>query len=82
MDNVSFHKSQIIKDSLTNYNVIYIPPYSPQFNPIEYIYSIIKSKYKYLYNNDDMLDRINKSMLDISSNIFRTIFRHCLVNIT
>src|SRR3990170_7918324 len=36
-DNVSFHKSKKISDLMQNsYNdLLYIPPYSPEFNPIE-----------------------------------------------
>ena len=45
MDNVSFHKSDEIKDIIIesgNYYV-YTPPYSPDFNPIEEIFSKLKS---------------------------------------
>jgi transposase len=45
MDNVSFHKSKrvikIIEDSKNK--ILYIPPYSPDFNPIEEVFSKMKT---------------------------------------
>ena len=45
MDNVRFHKNDdintIMKD--TNNTTLYIPPYSPEFNPIEEVFSLFKS---------------------------------------
>jgi transposase len=47
MDNVRFHKTQEIFSffSENRYNVIYLPPYSPQLNPIEEFFSALKSRY-------------------------------------
>ena len=37
MDNAAFHKGEIMKQSLTNagHKLLYLPPYSPDYNPIE-----------------------------------------------
>ena len=45
LDNVSFHRSAIVKNTATekNINLLYIPPYSPDFNPIENAFSVLKS---------------------------------------
>lgn len=45
MDNVPFHKSETIKNMIesTGAKLIYSPPYSPEFNPIEEMWSKIKS---------------------------------------
>jgi transposase/glycerol-3-phosphate cytidylyltransferase-like family protein len=47
MDNVSFHHNKelikIIKDS--GNRIMYIPPYSPNHNPIENLFSVIKDTY-------------------------------------
>lgn len=47
MDNVRFHKTPEILSffSENRYNVIYLPPYSPQLNPIEEFFSAVKSRY-------------------------------------
>jgi len=46
MDNIPFHKRalQTIKDSKNH--VLFIPPYSPEFNPIEEVFSSLKSYIK------------------------------------
>jgi transposase len=54
MDNVAFHKSKelkkIIKDS--NNFLMYTPPYSPNNNPVEHLFSVIKHNY-YKKNIED-----------------------------
>lgn len=45
LDNVSFHHSRIVKDAATRNNIslTFIPPYQPDFNPVENAFSVIKS---------------------------------------
>ncbi len=41
-DNVSFHRAALVRDWFTNpdqFAVVYLPPYSPFLNPIEYFFS-------------------------------------------
>ncbi len=44
LDNVSFHHSKIVSNvaSAKEYTLLFTPPYSPWFNPIEGIFSIVK----------------------------------------
>ena len=48
-DNIGFHKSKkVIEEMKVNGSkALFIPPYSPEFNSIENVFSIIKSKYRY-----------------------------------
>ena len=48
MDNLSAHRSKIARDRLDELSIPYIfnPPYSPDFNGIESVFSIVKSKIK------------------------------------
>lgn len=48
MDNVSFHHSLETKKAIFNAGckVLYIPPYSPRFNAIEYAFSTLKHTYR------------------------------------
>ena len=39
MDNASIHKSKQVKNILNNYNVQFLPSYSPHLNPIELWFS-------------------------------------------
>lgn len=52
MDNVSFHHNKEVI-SLLDKNCIkplFIPPYSPQFNPIEEFFSVVKSQFRKQYH--------------------------------
>jgi len=45
IDNASFHKSKKITELITaaNCRIIFLPPYSPDFNPIEHHWSALKN---------------------------------------
>ncbi len=45
MDNASFHKRQDSKEAIENeqHNILYLPPYSPDLNPIEKKWAQAKS---------------------------------------
>ena len=64
LDNASFHKSQTTKDLIESAgcNILYLPPYSPDLNPIEQKWSHIKKslrKIKDRFNSfDDALYHI------------------------
>ncbi|KAG0438358.1 hypothetical protein DMUE_3141 [Dictyocoela muelleri] len=47
MDNVSFHKTTDVKSFLRNNNINFdfLPVYSPEKNPIEIVFSSLKSPY-------------------------------------
>ena len=48
MDNARFHKAAIIKDYMVDkadYNLIYMPAYSPELNFIENVFNRIKQRY-------------------------------------
>jgi len=47
MDNCRIHKTSAIVSYFerNNFNILYLPPYSPQLNPIEEVFSLVKSKY-------------------------------------
>ena len=46
IDNASWHKTLKVQEYCENNNItlLFLPPYSPQFNPIERIWSFLKSK--------------------------------------
>lgn len=61
-DNVSFHKDKRIYDLITNsgYKMYYIPPYSPNLNPIENTFGILKNE----INNDILNDIVNNNFFN------------------
>lgn len=48
MDNVSFHKHTSIAAYLASKGarIVFTPPYSPDYNPIENMFSVVKSRYR------------------------------------
>ena len=48
MDNLSVHRSPHVKERMDELGIAYVynPPYSPEFNGIESVFSILKNKIK------------------------------------
>ena len=46
IDNASWHKTLAVQEYCANSNItlLFLPPYSPEFNPIERVWSFLKSK--------------------------------------
>ena len=46
MDNASFHKSKETRELIegAGCNLVFLPPYSPDFNPIEQTWAILKAR--------------------------------------
>ena len=55
LDNVSFHHS-VAKDLSKEAHFLFIPPYSPQYNPVEYCFSKIKGCFRTLMGRIDMVE--------------------------
>ena len=53
LDNATFHKSQIAKRLIEGVGcrILFLPPYSPDFNPIEKFWSWLKSKVRSVLPN-------------------------------
>lgn len=84
MDNVKFHKSKKVKDSASfkNNEIIFIPPYSPQYNPIEEVFSKIKHVYKKLcYTQLNVHNKILKSINSITSNNLKKYYEHSFIDL-
>ena len=50
IDNFSSHKSGLVRQTAKELGIylVYLPPYSPNLNPIEFIWKSIKEYYLYL----------------------------------
>ena len=60
MDNATFHKKQETLDLIENngYSVIFLPPYSPDYNPIEKMWALAKSvRRKIRCNTEELFER-------------------------
>lgn len=81
MDNWTIHHGQDIRDLVASYNceLIYLPAYSPDFNPIEYLFAKIKAFIRALrpMNLQDLIQAFEDAVLSVTPlNALKT-FIHC-----
>ena len=81
MDNCSVHHTQDVRDELQSAGVlvIYLPPYSPDYMPIELCFSFIKY---YLKRHDDLLQSVSDPTPIISSAFQSVSTQQCINWIT
>jgi len=81
MDNCSIHKGPEIEALITGAGakLIYLPPYSPDFSPIENCWSKIKSLLRSIgaRTYPDLLKAIEEAFEKVSLNDIRSWFTHC-----
>lgn len=81
MDNLSSHKSHAIRRAIEarKARLIYLPPYSPDLNPIEMVFSKIKQTLRGLaLRTQNALWSSMQSVLDrVTSSDALNCFRHC-----
>lgn len=68
IDNASFHKSNEIKQKIeeAGCNLLFLPPYSPDFNPIEHYWSKLKKLIRKLIPKfDNISDAIDAALITI-----------------
>jgi len=66
VDNASWHRRKTI--NWHGWEPMYLPPYSPDLNPIERIWLVMKAQWFNNYvcrNIDQLIDRLDKAILDV-----------------
>jgi hypothetical protein len=73
LDNVSFHHAKIVKAYAEEkmIHLLYTPPYSPWFNPIEGVFSIVKRQFYKDGNIDNAFNSVTSNHLNAAINIQR-----------
>ena len=67
LDNASIHKGKVIDDLAAQYQarIVYLPAYSPDLNPIEKAWSVLKSKVRH------MIAQNNKTLQEALDIVFK-----------
>ena len=82
LDNSSVHKSKLVADVLAELkiNVLFLPPYSPDFNPIELLWAFIKSILRKLKarSREALVNAANYALSQIKQDLIQGWFSHCL----
>jgi transposase len=80
LDNVSFHKSQVIRAKIeeSTHTLIFLPPYSPFLNPIENMFSQWKENVRNRRpsNKEELLSLIDSSFLNVSGDHCRDYYEN------
>ena len=76
MDNISFHKSKRIREAInkSNNKILFIPSYSPDFNPIEEVFGKLKSYIKKFINPYNLNKNIDE--FSIMTHNFNNYYLH------
>jgi transposase len=86
MDNCGIHKEREIRPLLeaVGANVIFLPKYSPDFNPIENAWSKIKNKLRELAPRtmEDFIDAICTAFRSVTGHDVIGWFKHCGYRVT
>jgi transposase len=81
MDNLSAHKVAGLEELLHSCgaHLIYLPPYSPDFNPIELAWSKVKTILRRLKARTfpDLIEALQQALLAITSQDIHAWFAHC-----
>jgi len=81
MDNLPAHKSTRVEQAIANAGCtpVYLPPYSPDFNPIENMWSKIKAKLRQASARtlDALVDAVRSALLAVTPEDCEGYFEHC-----
>jgi transposase len=81
MDNLSAHKGEKVRALIEakGCELIYLPPYSPDFNPIEQAFSKLKSYLRAACarSQDTLMEVIGEALSTISASDALGFFEHC-----
>jgi transposase InsO family protein len=82
LDNVSIHKSQHLRNICEEKGIRleFLPPYSPDFNPIEqaffYIKNYLRQHRDWVESEENPIDALNLSCMTIGESSAKACFRH------
>jgi transposase len=81
MDNLSAHKGQRIRELIEERGceLIYLPPYSPDFNPIEEAFSKIKGILRRIeaQTREVLVGALGEAISAVTARDARGFFEHC-----
>ncbi len=81
MDNASIHKLDEIEDALeaAGAGLLFLPPYSPDLNPIEHVWSKVKARLRALKarTGPALLDALVTAFATITPQDLQGWFQHC-----
>jgi len=81
MDNLPAHKNQRVTQAIegAGCTLVYLPPYSPDFNPIENMWSKVKARLRKLAARtfSTLIDAVKEALLAVTPEDCEGYFDHC-----
>jgi transposase len=81
MDNLNAHKSEEVRDLIEERGceVLFVPPYSPDYNPIEEAFSKIKGLLRKAMarTKEELIEALGDAISAVTSEDARGFFEHC-----
>jgi transposase len=81
MDNLCVHKSETVRELIegAGAHLLYLPPYSPEFNPIEEAFSKIKNLIRKAGArlHEALVAAIGEAICEVSEEDAKAFFEHC-----
>ena len=81
MDNLASHKKAGVRRAIESAGaqLVYLPPYSPDFNPIELVFAKLKGLLRSAAERtvSGLWDRLGKLLDQFSCNEYLNYYRHC-----
>lgn len=82
LDNASIHKGGRLEElaQAAGCRILYLPPYSPDFNPIEMVWAFVKALVRSEPPRDEPTRRsaVEKALSQVTPALASACFRHCL----
>ena len=78
MDNARFHHSAIVVEAfrVRRAELKFLPPYSPQLNPIEEVFAMIKNRYRDVRPRPTSPEQMKREVMTIVENLANTSFQN------
>ena len=81
INNASWHKTKKVLEYCEQNNIalLFLPPYSPEYNPIERVWSFLKSKVKNVYFStaEKFTDFVTNLLKNINQTDKNTLLKLC-----
>ena len=79
MDNASIHKTAAVRYAMDEkgFNPLFVPPYSPEYNPIELVFGIIKNAFYRLRYSESFLELRTAVQTCVDAKAIDATIRNC-----
>jgi transposase len=81
LDNASIHKTSVVRSIAhkKGYELLFLPPYTPEFNAIELMFGVVKNAYyadRYVSSDAKIDDAVHRSLQKVTKSSIIGCFRH------